>query len=406
MTSIMYGAFQKYYSALVNLRKFDKENDFFNNISCLDNFFSEFRSITFVLQKSIAHTKYKCLYEKYREMYLSDCKWFVDKRNQTIKEEPFPLIKQIDISVYFPSAGFCVDSKKFSVENDVPLTKLINSLEDFFSELDPVQIFFSAKFAFYERNNHENIFLKIVDGINIMHNFLLKMYKEIDDKCDLCDELIQRIKSLKDFFIVDDILLINDYVYYPQKKQFDKSQTIIMFVGDNLLLRAPLTRFDTYKLSNSDNDYFKKFVFMHAIQQNIELMPTIMTVYSDKTFTIDSFTADIKTIFYRKFNEIAQRIIEEDIQEVYVMMVYISLSPKFCDIPSVERIHYMENEFLTFMKVDSNLNEEEYVFDGKLLKDTQYITNKFLYGKPSKLNFGINNMHPIIEAFKLKKQMD
>ena len=405
MASIMFGAFQKYYSALLNLRKFDKEKDFFNNISCLDNFFSEFRSITFVLQKSIAHTKYEGLYEKYRQTYLSDCKWFVEKRNQTIKEEPFPLIKQIDISVYFANAGFCVESQKFSVENDVPLTMLIHSLEDFFSGLDPVQIFFSAKFTFYERNNDENIFLKIVDGINIMHNFLLEMYKEMDDKCGLCDELIRKIKSIKDFFIVDDFLFINDYVYYPQKKQFDKSQTITMFAGDKPRLRSPLTGFDKIKIPNSDDDYFKKFVFMHAIQQNTELMPTIMTVYSDKTFSLDSFTADIKTIFYRKLNETAQRIIEEDITEVYFMMVYVFVSQKFLDIPSTERTPYIENEFLTFMKVDYNLNEEEYVFDGKLLNNKQYIAQTVLHGKKSKLEFGINNMRPIIEAFKLKKQM-
>lgn len=406
MASIMYGAFQKYYSALVNLRNFDKENDFFNNISCLDNFFSEFRSITFVLQKSIAHTKYKSLYETYRDKNLSDCNWFIKKRNQTIKEEPFPLIKQIDIAVYFPSACFHVVSQKFSVENDIPLTTLIHSFEDLFSELDPVQIFFSAKFAFYEKNNDENVFLKIVDGINIMHNFLLEMYNEIDEKCELCDKLIEKIKQIKDIFIVDDILLINDYVYYPQKKKFDKSQTITMFIGEKPLMRAPLAGLDIYKIKNSSNDYFEKFVCMHAIQQNTELLPTIMTVYSDKTFTLDSFTADIKIIFYRKFNEMAERIIEEDIQEVYVMMVYVCVSPKFGDLPSVERIHYIENEFLTFMKVDCNLNEEEYVFDGKLLNDLQYIANTITYGKKSKLDLGINNMRPIIEAFKLKKQMD
>ncbi len=405
MASIMYGAFQKYYSALLNLRKFDKEKDFFNNISCLDNFFSEFRSITFVLQKSIAHTKYEGLYEKYRQRFLSNCKWFVDKRNQTIKEEPFPLIKQIDISVYFANVGFRVDSQKFSVENDIPLTTLIHCLEDFFSELDPVQIFFSAKFTFYERNNDENIFLKIVDGINIMHDFLLEMYKEIDDKCGLCDELIRKIRSIKDFFIVDDLLLVNDYVYYPQKNLFEKSQTITMFAGDKPLLRSSLTGFNIYKIPNSDNDYFQKFVFMHAIQQNTELMPTIMTVYSDKTFTLDSFTAEIKTIFYRKLNETAQRIIEEDITEVYFMMVYVCVSQKFLDIPSAERTPFIENEFLTFMKVDCNLNEEEYAFDGKLLNNEQYIAQTVLHGKKSKLEFGINNMRPIIEAFKLKKQM-
>lgn len=40
--------------------------------------------------------------------------------------------------------GFSVDSQEFYVENDVPLTTLIYRFEDFFSKLDPVQVFFSA----------------------------------------------------------------------------------------------------------------------------------------------------------------------------------------------------------------------------------------------------------------------
>lgn len=405
VVSIMYGAFQKFYSALSNLRKFDKEKDFFNNISCLDNFFSEFRSITFVLQKSIAHTEYKNLYEKYREKYLSDSKWFVEKRNQTIKEEPFPLIKQIDISVYFANAGICVDSRKFSVENDVQLTTLMRDLEDFFSQLDPVQIFFSARFTFYERDGEENILLKIANGVDVMYDFLMDMYLATEEKCDLCDALIQKIKSSKSYFDAGDIAFINDYVYYPQTKQFDKAQTFAMYVGDRPLLRSSLAGFDIVRIPNSEGDYFKKFVFLNAIQQSTELMPTLMTVYNDQTFSLDSFTADIKTIFYRKLNETAQRILKEDIKEVYFMMVYISMSAKYLDKPSVERMAHKEEEFLTFMKVDCDLNEEEYVFDGKLLSKEQYVAQTILHGKKSKLEFGINNMRPIIEAFRLKKQM-
>ena len=403
--SIMYGPFQKFYSALLNLEKFNKESDFFNNISCLDNFFSEFRNITFVLQKSIVHTEYKSLYEKYREKYLSDSKWFVEKRNQTVKEEPFPLIKQIDISVYFANAGFCVDSRKFSVENDVPLTTLMHDLEEFFSRLDPVQIFFSAKFTFYERNGDENIFLKIADGIDVMYDFLMDMYRETEDKCALCDALIQKIKSSKRYFGAGDIAFINDYVYYPQTKRFDKAQTYAMYVGERPLLRSPLAGFDKVRIPNSEGDYFKKFVFMHAIQQNTELMPTLMTVYNDQTFSLDSFTADIKTIFYRKLNETAQRILREDVKEVYFMMVYVSVGAKYMDKPSVERMAHKEEEFLTFMKVDCDLNEEEYIFEGNLLNDPQYIIATVLRGKKTRLDFGINNMRPIIEAFQLKKRM-
>ena len=92
---LLYPAYQKFYSALSHLHRFDVEKDFFNNISCLDTFFSEFRNITFVLKKSLRHTSYFEIYEKYCNEYLSDCDWLRKKRNETIKEAPFPLIKNM-----------------------------------------------------------------------------------------------------------------------------------------------------------------------------------------------------------------------------------------------------------------------------------------------------------------------
>lgn len=86
------------------------------------------------------------------------------------------------------------------------------------------------------------------------------------------------------------------------------------------------------------------------------------------------------------------------------MTVYVSFGLEYIDVPSVERASYIRNEYLTFMKVDCNLNEEEYVFEGNLLKDNEYVVNNILYGKQTKLGFGKNNMQPIIEAFLIKKQ--
>lgn len=80
MAGIMFPAYQKFYSALSNLERFCVENCFFDNVSCLDNFLSEYRNITFVLQKSIAHTDKKEFYSKNRDKYLKGCKWFVDKK--------------------------------------------------------------------------------------------------------------------------------------------------------------------------------------------------------------------------------------------------------------------------------------------------------------------------------------
>lgn len=141
MSDYLFPALQKYYSALNSLERFNKEANFFDNISALDSFFSEYRNVTFVLQKSIAHTDYKTIYEKNREEYLSSCRWMIDKRNETTKEHPFQLVKQIDILVFFPFAGMHVLSKTFSVENDVKLSDLLDDLKSFFVSVNPNEIF-------------------------------------------------------------------------------------------------------------------------------------------------------------------------------------------------------------------------------------------------------------------------
>lgn len=148
MSDILFPAFQKYYSALFSLERFNKEDNFFNNISALDNFFSEYRNITFVLQKSIAHTDYKTIYEKNREKYLSSCKWLVEKRNEITKEHPFQLVKQIDISVFFPFAGMHVLTKTYAVENNMELSDLLDDLKSFFASVNPIEVFFLIRVFF------------------------------------------------------------------------------------------------------------------------------------------------------------------------------------------------------------------------------------------------------------------
>ncbi|MRT93047.1 hypothetical protein [Ancylomarina sp. 16SWW S1-10-2] len=80
---LLYPALHKFYSALSSLEKFEKGSNFFDNICHLDNFFSEYRNITFVLQKSLAKTEFRTVYEKLRDKYLVNDvgKWFIGKRN-------------------------------------------------------------------------------------------------------------------------------------------------------------------------------------------------------------------------------------------------------------------------------------------------------------------------------------
>ena len=72
----------------------------------------------------------------------------IDKRNETTKEHPFQLVKQIDILVFFPFAGMHVLSKTFSVENDVKLSDLLDDLKSFFVSVNPNENFFLFRVFF------------------------------------------------------------------------------------------------------------------------------------------------------------------------------------------------------------------------------------------------------------------
>ena len=87
MGDLLLPAYQKLYAALQSLERFNKGQDLFENIACIDSFLLEFRNVTFVLQKSLAHTEYISEYFVLRDNYLKneDCSWLVDKRNQVTK---------------------------------------------------------------------------------------------------------------------------------------------------------------------------------------------------------------------------------------------------------------------------------------------------------------------------------
>lgn len=100
---IMFTALQRFYGALSNLDKFASANNLIDNVVCLDDFFSSFRSTSFVLQCALAHTEYEPLYDKFRQKYLKEnrvCKWMVETRNEVEKQHPFDLLKQVYVTIY------------------------------------------------------------------------------------------------------------------------------------------------------------------------------------------------------------------------------------------------------------------------------------------------------------------
>jgi len=403
---ILFSAYQKFYSALSILDKFNKEKSFFDNISSLDGFFSEFRNVTFVLQKSIAHTDYSIIYKTNCEKYLYDCRWFVEKRNETIKEHPFQLIKQVKITVYSPKSGSRICTQKFTIDEDVELPVLIDRFRELFMKINPIEVFFSAEFSFFEKLSQEDLYDKLIFGIKSMASFLKAMYTDIGEYCVLCEQLIEKIERFKFSLLPKDMLLVNDYAYYPLKNEFERAEriSIILPWQSKTIKRMQLSCFMRNVPREYADDYFMQFIVMHALQQNTELLKTIMIIFQDNTFELDSFDSDLKITIYRKINETATRILNEDINEIYYMQVYVACpaSLSLINTTSKERRSHAQKEYLSFMKVDRYLNEEECDFEGDKLNNTKYIYNQLMKGRSKRLEFGKINMIPIVESFKKK----
>lgn len=170
--NILIPAAQKLYSALVNLEKFSRHNDFFDNVASLDSFLSEYRNVTFVIQKSLAHTEYIGTYQKLRDKYLSGelGKWFINKRNEVLKEHPFELIKVVEVTIYDSSKPTKLTTKLFSAENDEDYTTLLEDIHKFLKVVPMGEVSFSIEYIYKEKASEENLFDKLFEGIEIMLN--------------------------------------------------------------------------------------------------------------------------------------------------------------------------------------------------------------------------------------------
>ncbi len=407
MPGLLYPAYQKFYSAIRSLKRFSTENNFFDNISSLDTFFSEYRSTTLVMQKSLAHTSHFETYEK-----VSAGIWdafFNTQRVKAIHTHPVEFTKGIDIKVYFPNTSMEVTSRQFTVENDIPLSSLVEELKEFFRALNPIEVFFSVKFSFVEKDSGVDLWDKLTSGVATMQKFMDTMYSEIGEKCPLCDELRAQIDKTGYSLLPKDFFLVNDYVYYPEKEEFERAGRLALVLpgtGDKTIKKFSIKRFMESPHFNSEITPFDKFVSMHVIIGASDLMPTIMTVYKDETYDLDTFHADIKTTVYRKVNETAEQILQGNVKEVYFMTTYVVVEyqDNLLNLTSKERLMKGSDEYLAFMKVDCDLNETEYAFDGEYITQMEYVVKQMRYGKKDKLDFGAVNMLPIIEAFKSLKE--
>lgn len=409
MPGLLYPAYQKLYSALSSLERFNKETNFFDNISAIDSFFTEYRNITFVMQSSLKHTNYFDTYMRNRDKYLTD-HWFVDKRNETIKQKPFDLVKEIKITLYLPFGGFHISQKNYSVENDVPLDTIVSDLKEMLSHVDEFEVCFSVSFSFHEAGSDVDLIDRIMQGITSMKKFMEAMEHDIGEECALCHQLKEKIGKIHIADIPKDFLLVNDYTYYPDKDIFDRaerSSAIISLDGEKVARRLPLSSITQSKYFNYDGTAFGNFTLMHAmlraITPGLDIMPAIMVVYSDNTYDLDAFAADMKTTMYRKISDVTQLVKQQDVTEVCYEGLYSSV-PIQQDTPrtSRERIQQSTSDFLVCASIDKELNEKEYCFDGKAMEHMEYVACVMNNGFKNKLDISATNLFPIWYAFKRK----
>lgn len=375
---LLYSAFHKFYNALSNLESFEKGQNFFDNINCLDNFFSEYRNVTFVLQKSLAHTEYKATYENVRSKYLSSdiSKWFVDKRNEVLKQNPFELEKRILITIYSIENTLMLPELIYSIDNDEKISTIIKSLHSKLINLGQVEVMFSTEFTFFEKGKTEELYEKLIIGIDQMKLFLSEMKKTINEECYLTSELEKKIKNLNFYRVPKDMLFVDDYVFYTKNEKFEKANRIAIMLGDSRRHRVPIENLNKIY---PERDLFQIFESMHLITYQIQktILPTFLILYIDDTFELISFGYSLKTTVYRKINELAKRIESEGIQSVYfVNEMYLYDKKHFNSLNSRERVEFAKSEMLAFYMVDKNLETKSKTYDVLKIDDFQYIASK------------------------------
>jgi len=385
--NIIFPALQKYYSALKSLDDFGCHGNFFDDVSHLDTFFSEFRNITFVIQKELKSKENMDTYIDLRNKYLSGetMKWFIETRNKTIKEKPFPLKKELKIDLYLPHGVYSIRDERLTVDFDTSFSEALEAIKNFFIEkLQLVEVFFSSKIIFSEEGNDIDLYPKIKDGISQMNDFLYELQKAFPCNCSICRSLESMIKKVYINVMFRELKFINDYALEKELITGDIVEMYFSTSNEHYINISDIrTTLDNPIYKDSQNclvSLFKKFVTCHiAIYQlqNHDIMPVFMIVYKDHTYRTIPFTATIKTTFYRKVQEIIELPDFADIVAVFFCgEYYIYELEQINEInqkPYSERKSKAKNEFLYFSMLLKRGGEMTIYADESKIDDMEYI---------------------------------
>ena len=211
---ILAPALQKFYSALKSLDEFGRKGDFFDDVSNLDKFFSEFRNITFVIQKSLHTEENKRIYAELRDRLLTGdtLKWFINTRNRTTKERPFELKKELVLDLYLPGGPYTLKDPDLVVDVEASFHEALQGIRSVcFEKLGLAEVFFTARILFREADDPVDIYPKIKEGIAQMERFLREIGEHFPCGCGQCLALKEKIDTLLGRLQWKELHFVNDY---------------------------------------------------------------------------------------------------------------------------------------------------------------------------------------------------
>ncbi len=383
----MQPAYQKFYSALKNINRFRLDNPSFENISYLDNFFSEFRNITFVLYNCLPNGSKNKYYLAMSEKYLKLpwMQWFVDKRNEETHEHPTSYTRLFFIEIYGESS--IVYSHKVMYDDEHHPQEDINTLLiSLFSAFHgAIEVYFSVTHMII--NNREqkpvDMFDMIRKGVNTMWKFLQELNTFfVEPNCDF-QQLEKAIDSNVREILSSKILFTIDYVFSEKEKKIKAAERgMVTFRGEEE--RANLKSENFFSPSgekidmDSNLDLYKWFVMTHIPMYWMgarDLMSTFFIIFNDKSFVIKPFFSTLRTTSYRMINEVAGLVSKGDIRAViYLYEAYLYDEKDFelySELPYEDRKTHAVSEIVN-IELLSKRTYRSISFDPDRLNDKRY----------------------------------
>lgn len=366
--SLLLPALQKFYNALRNLNQFSTDNSFFDNIGCIDNFLSEYRSVSFALQTSLGR-KDDPIYLKNRENILlkdeSVSKWLNDQRVDVIHKHPFNLKKILRIVFYDAAYSVVLRRYEQTLENEEPIGDYLEEIRAMFSKIKVADVYFSAQYLFVDEKDKEevNIFEIIEKGIIAMSYFLYAMKADLNENSDvvikLFNEIDNSVRKMQQNRIFDNL----DYCYYRSSDSFERAEGYAVIMPTN---RFPVDHFMTMakQMSLPIKDFYDGFIYLHAFLYMIQkhhILSTLYVEYADGTYESFLFSSSLRTTTYRYINKAAGLIANNHVVNVYFVTEAVGYGgfdlnklgdlDKFLQLGYEERKPFRKETYLSFYKV-------------------------------------------------------